>query len=119
MIVSDEESLYPEIYTEKLRNEKIELVPYNRLSGATSFETKVSPNPFNESTTLEITIPVGEEFTVALYNIKGQELFSRKYVSYTSRADVQIGGDVITAPGIYYFKVKSSIGELTGKFIRQ
>jgi hypothetical protein len=119
LIVADVESLYPEIYTDNLRNEKIELIPLNRLSVPTSFETKVSPNPFSESTTLEITIPVGEEFTVSLFNIKGQELFSRKYVSYTSSADVRIGSEVISTPGIYYYKVKSSIGELTGKFIRQ
>lgn len=119
LLITNEEKLYPEIYTDGLKNEKIELVPFNNHIALTSFETKVSPNPFNETTTLEVVIPAGEEFTVSLYNIKGQELSKRIYVSYTTKAEIEIGSDIITAPGIYYYKVTSTIGELTGKFIRQ
>jgi len=119
LVVNHEDSLYPEIYTSSSRNEKIEFLPYAGNQSETSFETKVSPNPFSESTTLQVTIPAGEEFTVTLYNIKGQELFNRKYITFTPTAEVQIGSDVIKAPGIYYYKVKSSVGELTGKFMRQ
>lgn len=119
LIAMDEESLFPEIYTGNLKNEKIEFVPYSHTQPVSSFESKVSPNPFSESTTLEVTIPAGVEFTVLLYNIKGQELSSRKYVSYSSKAEIEIGGEVINTPGIYYYKVKSSIGELSGKFVRQ
>jgi hypothetical protein len=117
--VVDDESLFPEIYTDNLRNEKLRIVPFKADQASDSYESKVNPNPFTESTTLEITIPVGEEFTVTLYDMKGQELSNRKYVSYTSKAEVQIGSDIIPLPGLYYYKVKCSIGELSGKFVRQ
>lgn len=119
MLTIDGESLYPEIYTDNLTNEKIELVPYKVEADEVSFESIVTPNPFTESTTLVVTIPVGEEFSVTLYDIKGEELLNRKYVSYTTKAEIEIGSDIIPVPGIYYYKVKSSIGELTGKFVRQ
>jgi len=118
LITIDEESLYPEIYTDKLKNEKIEFTPFVEAQYS-DFSTKVSPNPFSESTTLQVTIPAGMEFFVSIYNIKGQELSTRKYISYTEKAEIGIDGNITDSPGIYYYKVKSSIGELTGKFIRQ
>lgn len=119
LVVIDEESLYPEIYTGQSRNEKIEFLPYSEAVISDSFESKLSPNPFSESTTLEVTIPSGIEFTVSLYNIKGQELYNRTYISYTSKAEIEIGNEEINTPGIYYYRIKSAIGELSGKFIRQ
>ena len=114
-----EDGLYPEIYTENIKSEKIGFIPYSEIKSDINFESKVSPNPFTDVTTLEVTIPVGEEFIVSLYNIKGQELYNRKYISYTAQAEIEIGSDVIQLPGIYYYKVRSSLGELTGKFVRQ
>ncbi len=119
MLVNDEESLYPEIYTEGLDNELIKLVPFVETSSQVSFETKLSPNPFSDYTTLDVIIPAGEEFYVTIHNMKGQELYNRKYVSYTNKSEIVIGDDVIAIPGIYYYKVVSAMGELSGKFIRQ
>lgn len=118
-IVAGEDELYPEIYTNGLKNEKIEFIPFSDNASNDSFESKISPNPFSTSTTLQVIIPAGEEFAVSLYNVKGQELYSRKYVSYTTKAEIEIGSDIISTPGIYYYKVKSTIGELNGKFIKQ
>jgi len=119
LLILGEESLYPEIYTDKLQNQKIELLPFTIGQSLSQFETKVSPNPFTDVTTLSVTIPAGEEFHVSLYNMKGQELFNRKYISYTSNAAISIGNDVIQTPGIYYYKVISTLGELSGKFVKQ
>ena len=83
------------------------------------FETKVSPNPFAENTTLAVTFFAGEEFHVSIFDMKGQELFNKKYVSYTNLAHIPIGSDVIHTPGIYYYKVVSTLGELSGKFVKQ
>jgi len=66
-----------------------------------------------------VTIPAGENFQVSLFDMKGQELFNRKYVSYTNGAEIVIDQDIIKVPGIYYYKVKSALGELSGKFVRQ
>ena len=119
LLVENGESLYPEIYTENLVNELIKLQPSYESSNQISFETKLSPNPFSDYTVLEVTIPGGEEFYVTVHNMKGQELYNRKYVSYSNRAEIVIGSEIVTIPGLYYYKVVSALGELSGKFIRQ
>ena len=118
-LINQEESLYPEIYTEGLDNQLIEFVPFKELNEGVSFESRISPNPFTDVTTLKIIIPAGEDFHLTLHDIKGQELFSRKYVSYTNEAEIVIGSDIISIPGVYYYRVKSNLGELSGKFVRQ
>ena len=119
LLVGHEDALYPEIYTEGLENERIEFIPYVGKDDDVSFETKLTPNPFTDVTRLLVTIPAGENFQVSLFDMKGQELFNRKYVSYTNGAEIVIDQDIIKVPGIYYYKVKSALGELSGKFVRQ
>jgi hypothetical protein len=112
------EGLYPEIYTEGLKNQRIEFLPYHQAVTGLSFETKVSPNPFTDVTKLQVIIPEGEEFFLSIYDSKGQELFIRRFVSLTQEAEIVIGTDIIKVPGVYYYRVKSILGELSGKFIR-
>ncbi len=119
IIVQGEDALYPEIYTEALENEQIELVPMDRVESVSTFESRISPNPFTDVTTLHIVIPAGETFVVTLHDMKGEELYNRKYVSYTNESEVVIGSDIISIPGVYYYRVKSNRGELSGKFVRQ
>jgi len=118
-LVTGEDGLYPEIYTEGLESQKIEFLPYTEKVSLTTFETKLSPNPFTDVTKLQVIIPAGEEFVVSFYDMKGLELFNRKYVSYTNEAEIVINSDLIKVPGVYYYRVKSAIGELSGKFVRQ
>ena len=119
IIVQGEDALYPEIYTEGLKNEMIELVPMGQTESLNTFESRISPNPFTDVTTLHIVIPVGEEFVVTLHDMKGEELYNRKYTSYTNDSEIVIGSDIIAVPGVYYYRVKSNRGELSGKFVRQ
>ena len=119
ILMVDEEGLFPEIYTENLKNQKIALQPYLAEGSHGIFETKITPNPFSDNTKLQITIPSGEEFFVYLYDIKGREIFKRRYITYTDKADVVIGPELITVPGIYYYRVTSNLGDLSGKFIKQ
>lgn len=119
LLVDHLESLFPEIYTENLNNELIKLVPYEASSVNMAFESKISPNPFTDYTTLDVFIPAGEEFFVTVHDIKGQELFKRRYVSNTNKAEIVIGSEVASIPGVYYYKVVSALGQLSGKFIRQ
>ncbi len=119
LLVNDEDALYPEIYTQSLDNERINLISWRDGLEDVGFETKLAPNPFTTSTQLKVIIPAGEEFQVSLYDMKGTELFNRKYIAYTNEADVVIGQDIISMPGVYYYRVTSGIGELSGKFVRQ
>ena len=119
LLATTEDALYPEIYTEGLENQKIEFVPYHEKGTITSIESRISPNPFTDVTRLQVLIPAGEEFTVSIFDMKGLELFNRKYVSYTNEAEIVITSDMIKIPGVYYYRVKSNLGELSGKFVRQ
>ena len=56
---------------------------------------------------------------VSFYDMKGVELFNRKYVSYTNEAEIVINSEIIQLPGVYYYRVTSGLGELSGKFVRQ
>ncbi len=119
LLMSDEEGLFPEIYTEDLGNQMIVLRSWEDVVSKGTFETLISPNPFTDNTTLQITIPAGSEFEVSIFDIKGIELFRRTFVSYTPKAEVIIGPDIVASSGIYYYRVTSHLGELSGKFIRQ
>jgi hypothetical protein len=119
LLAENEDVLYPEIYTQGLGNELIELVPYEVTNSVSSFESKISPNPYSDVTKLQVIIPAGEDFYVTIHDMKGIELFSRKYVSYTNTAEIVIDSDIINVPGVYYYRVKSAMGELSGKFVRQ
>lgn len=119
LLANNEDALYAEIYTEGLENQKIEFLPYHENIAANTFESKLSPNPFTDVTKLQVIIPAGEEFVVSFYDMKGIELFNRKYVSYTNEAEIVINSEIIQVPGVYYYRVTSGLGELSGKFVRQ
>ena len=119
LLVTNGDALYAEIYTEGLENQKVEFLPYHEAIASNTFETKLSPNPFTDVTKLQVIIPAGEEFVVSFYDMKGVELFNRKFVSYTNDSEIVINSDIIQLPGVYYYRVKSGLGELSGKFVRQ
>ena len=119
LLLTDEEALFPEMYGSEESNIRIQLVPFKQSSGLGTYETRVTPNPFIETAILEVRIPAGEEFTVTLYDLKGRELSTRKYNSYNDVAEIPIGTNELPGPGIYYYRVKSGFGELSGKFVRQ
>ncbi len=119
LLILDEDALYPEIYTQGLENQKIEFLPYGSVATVAAFETRLSPNPFTDFTRLQVTIPAGVAFRVTLVDMNGRELFNQSYSSLTPQAEIVIGAEVIRAPGVYYYRVVSDLGELSGKFIRQ
>jgi hypothetical protein len=119
LLMQDEVGLYPEVYTEGLDNQVIELAPFLVSSSSDAFESMVTPNPFTDNTTLKVTIPVGSDFTVSVYDIKGQEIFKRHYTSTQGTTEIFMGSDLIGTAGMYYYRVQADRGELSGKFIRQ
>jgi hypothetical protein len=119
LLMKDEDGLFPEIYTEGLGNQMVELVPFSAAAQSATFETAVNPNPFTDNTTLRVTLPVGSDFEVTVYDVKGQELIRRNYSSTQATTDVNLGPEQIRTTGIYYYRVVSDLGELSGKFIRQ
>lgn len=119
LLVDNEDVLYPEMYTEGLKTEKIRLSELSNRTITESFEVKLSPNPFSDYARLQIYLPAGEEFTVSIYDMRGVEILNRTMTSFGPQSEVVLSGETIPTSGIYYYRVKSSLGELSGKFIRQ
>lgn len=119
LLKDDEDGLFPEIYTENLDNQRIELKTLGEIAESSVFATQVSPNPFTDNTRLQVTIPVGEVFEVSVFDIKGVELYKRSYTATSAKSDIVIGPETIKSSGIYYYRVISTLGEASGKFIRQ
>src|SRR5690606_10212878 len=119
-VEEEEDALYPEIYTAGLKNERIELRTGEPGSTANlAFETRVTPNPFTDYAWLEVKIPAGEPFHVTFYDVNGRNLFSQTYTSMGEEAQIVVDPQYIRTPGVYYYRVTSAIGELSGKFVKQ
>jgi hypothetical protein len=117
--LQNETALTPEAYVENLENQRITLKAAGDFTASVPFETHLTPNPFTDQATLKIVLPVNQDFVVTVYDIKGQELMQRNLTATANTTDVRIGSDIIRTPGIYYYRVTSAMGELSGKFIRQ
>ena len=77
------------------------------------YELDNSPNPFNPSTTIRYSLPVGGEIRLSLYNNTGQELATlvqgyREAGSYS----VQLSGDDL-ASGVYHYRLVGPSGILS------
>jgi hypothetical protein len=120
LLTDDEDSLYPEVYAEGFKNEKIDFVPFPGTEPvAEGIEVMLTPNPFSDYAVLRVVLPEGGRFGLSIYDMRGVELFARQYETTLSEAQVVISPEMVGAPGVYYYKVKSALGELSGKFVRQ
>lgn len=119
VLMTNDEGLVPEIYVEGVENQKIELRAFYDPAAPVTYDANVTPNPFTDNTKLQINIPAGTEFLVYVYDVKGQELFKRKYLSTDNQSDVVFGPELIRSSGMYYYRVSSDLGEISGKFIKQ
>jgi hypothetical protein len=71
------------------------------------------PNPFQTKTQIGLDVPKPDNFTIAVYNILGQEVARLEEVLSGGSYSIQWDGSVI--PGVYFVVVKAS-GEM--KFIK-
>ena len=78
-----------------------------------AFELGNSPNPFNPSTTIQYSLPVGGEVTLTLYNGAGQKL-ATLVEGYRGSGiySVQLSGDEL-ASGTYHYRLISPNGILS------
>lgn len=119
LLLDNEEALFPEMYTEGMKTEKLRLSQLSNRDLTESFEVKMSPNPFTDYARLQVFIPAGEEFEVSIYDMRGVEILNRTLTSYGAQAEVVLSAENIPTPGLYYYRVRSSFGEHSGKFVRQ
>jgi hypothetical protein len=81
----------------------------NKSMTLNAFEVKQYPNPFNSSTTIEITLPRADEVTISIHNVRGQLLkYEKKVLSLgTHRFKINLT-DLGT--GIYFYRLSISSG---------
>ncbi|MEN6446048.1 MAG: CapA family protein [Candidatus Cloacimonas sp.] len=85
-------------------------------------ELKISPNPFNPDTSIQIALPLAEKTTVKIYNIKGQlvkELFNDKLEagSYRFNWDANDANQRKVASGIYFIKLDTGYSNIIKKAV--
>ena len=69
------------------------------------------PNPFNPATTIEFTLPPQTEWTLNIYNVAGQEVFSTDGYSSAGEIKVEWVVDSNQSSGIYFYRLNA--GEFT------
>ncbi|HXB10495.1 MAG TPA: T9SS type A sorting domain-containing protein [Bacteroidia bacterium] len=80
-------------------------------------QVTVYPNPNNGKFTLEVK---SEELrvknTVEIYNILGEEIYSKQFSTFNSQLSIDLG---IKSPGVYLYRVLTETGNLVseGKFV--
>jgi hypothetical protein len=79
--------------------------PVNCLAAPTDFSLSQNyPNPFNPTTTIEFSLPIATDYTLAIFNITG-----RKVVEFSGSADAgfhSIEWDANgCASGVYFYKL--------------
>ena len=84
-----------------------DVVEIEILPGAVYELASAFPNPFSESTTIAITVLIGQEIEAALYNVLGQEvlpLYSGP-IGSNERREFTIDGSSLTS-GIYIYRIE-------------
>lgn len=120
LLSEDDESLDPEVYVDDLRSDKIEFITDGPSGDASDLlAVSLAPNPFNDQAVLRVILPAEADFVFAIYDVRGTERFVRRYATTLAEAQVVISPDMVGAPGVYFYKVISAQGEVSGKFIRQ
>jgi len=74
------------------------------------------PNPFNPTTTIEMSLPTASRWTIGIYNIAGQKV--DEFSGYSSAGTVSVEWDASDcASGIYFYKGEAGTYSLTRKMI--
>jgi hypothetical protein len=64
------------------------------------------PNPFNPTTTIEMTLPTASDWTIEIFNISGQKV--EAYSGYNEAGLVQVSWDATgQSSGIYFIKAEA------------
>ncbi len=79
--------------------------------------TSIYPNPFNSSVTIEYSVPQPERVTIGLYDVSGRLMWSvSEETRYSGSHSTSIPA-LSLASGIYFVKLKGSLGSQTRKIV--
>ena len=81
------------------------------------FNLTVSPNPFNDLTTLYFKCEDVGGTAVTVFNIHGREILKREFGHKNGIQRLHIDGRMLGAPGVYFARVKSRQNNITLKLV--
>ena len=103
-------SFKSEAYNEEL--ETLDLEIRSKSSEAAGFELKQNiPNPFNELTEVEFTLPKASSVSLKVYDLKGSEVNSTNGRFESGKNHISLNSRNIGQAGLYYYTL--SAGEFT------
>ncbi len=76
----------------------------------------VYPNPFTESFTIDVSQMKEKHFTVIIYNVLREEIFSKEYSDDIN--SIMVGNEVVL-PGVYFVKVVTATYSETLRILKQ
>ncbi len=90
------------------------------IKNSNAFESSISnfPNPFNNTTTIAVTLTENKAFNVNVYNAIGTLVFSKKVNGNVGENAVTFDGSALSA-GVYYYTVTSGNQQATKKMVIQ
>ena len=75
------------------------------LEPISDFQVSVMPNSFNRKASLVIQAPQAGTMEVAIYNIRGQRVFSQEISIEGGSQRIELVGDMFDTPGVYLARV--------------
>jgi len=80
------------------------------------FSLKNYPNPFNPTTTIEMSLPVASNWSISIFNITGQKV--AEYKGFSNAGVISVNWDASTnASGVYFYKGEAGQYSTTQKMI--
>lgn len=81
------------------------------------FSVKTFPNPFNQTVTFDLNVPVNSQITISIYNILGQQV-DLIFVPFVQDSQYKFSWNAKNFPsGIYFYEVSVDNFKYAGKFV--
>ena len=91
----------------------------NRLpSQARELKAKVYPNPFQQEAILEIESPQLEQATILVHDVTGKTIWQLEQMLQPGANQIGLPGKTMAQEGIYYYRIVTGTGSVTGKVLK-
>ena len=87
----------------------------NASSPKSFYLSNAYPNPFNPSTRIDFSSPANDAYTIEVFNILGQRLYTSVFDLQPSNYTFDVSG--LGSAGIYFFRISSSKVTYTRKLM--
>jgi hypothetical protein len=101
-----------------LYNENLEILDLSlRPRSINELRPTVSPNPFNNTTTITFATEQNQVSTITFFDIQGKLIFTDKVNSSSEIGQYEIQRSILKSTGVYYIKIQSGAKTTSAKMI--